>query len=403
MIKFAFKNLAVKKVQSILIVLSILVSAGVAVLAYNVSTQVEKGITKTAGYYSAIVGPAGSQTQLAMNTMYFTDSPLGTIPYRVVNDLEMDSRVTKAIPFAMADSYNGYSIVGSTSAFLDGKKVAFGKMFDDAGCFEVVVGSRVAEVCDLKVGSEIFTSHSAGEMHKTPFVVVGILDATGTVYDKTVFTQLKSIWEVHEHEEEEHDHEEEEEHDHEEMDGMVCAVLVRTKNPAYAMTLVNDYKNKVVTDEDGDTFSLQAIEPMQTVREVLNDADQTKYIVFVLSGVILAMNFVIIGIITLLNTYHAKKEIALMRLIGVSTAKINLLYLIQNLFIGLIAIGAAFGFSRICLAFMGDFVANMGVVLNAGTIYWPEIIILFGVLAVSVLPTVIWTAIMARRDSAENA
>lgn len=53
MFKFALKNLAVKKVQSILIILSIVVSAGVAVLAYNVSAQVEKGITGTAGYYSA--------------------------------------------------------------------------------------------------------------------------------------------------------------------------------------------------------------------------------------------------------------------------------------------------------------------------------------------------------------
>ena len=401
MLKFALKNHAVKKVQSILIVLSILISAGVAVLAYNVSTQVEKGITGTAGYYSAIVGPSGSQTQLAMNTMYFTDAPLGTIPYRVVNDLEMDSRVTQAIPFAMADSYNGYSIVGTTPAYLSGKNIKTGDLFQASGHYEVVVGSTVADVCNLKIGDEIYTSHSAGEAHKTPFVVVGILEKTGTVYDKTVFTQLKSIWDVHE--EEEHDHEEhEEEHDHEEMDGMVCAVLVRTQNPSYAMTLVNDYNGKIVTTEEGKSYSLQAIEPMATVREVLNDANQTKYIVFVLCGVILVMNFAIIGIITLLNTYHAKKEIALMRLIGISTGKINLLYLLQNLLLGLVAVGAAFAFSRICLAFMGDFVSNMGVVLHVGGVYWPEIFILLGVLAVSVLPTTIWTALMARRDSAGN-
>ena len=399
MFRFALKNLAVKKVQCILIILSIVVSAGVAVLAYNVSYQVEQGITGTAGYYSAIVGPAGSQTQLAMNTMYFTDAPLGTIPYRVVNELEMDSRVTQVIPFAMADSYNGYSMVGTTPDYLAGKKIKAGSLFDASGSMQVVIGATIADVCDLEVGDEILTSHSAGEMHKTPYIVTGILEKTGTVYDKTVFTQLRSIWEVHEHEEE--GHEDHEDHDHEEMDGMVCAVLVRTQNPAYAMTLVNDYKNKVITTEDGHSYSLQAIEPMAAVREVLNDADQTKYIVFVLCGVILVMNFAIIGIITLLNTYHAKKEIALMRLIGISTGKINLMYLVQNLLIGLVAVAAAFGLSRLCLALMGDFVANMGV--SAKGVYLPEILILFGILIVSVLPTAVWTSMMAKRDSAENA
>ena len=184
---------------------------------------------------------------------------------------------------------------------------------------------------------------------------------------------------------------------------MVCAVLVRTQNPAYAMTLVNDYNNRVITTEDGHSYSLQAIEPMAAVREVLNDADQTKYIVFVLCGVILVMNFAIIGIITLLNTYHAKKEIALMRLIGISSGRINLLYLIQNLILGLIAVLAAFGLSRLCLALMGDLVANMGVVLSAKGVYLPEILILLGILIVSVLPTAVWTALMAKKDSAENA
>ena len=72
MLKFALKNMAIKKTQVILIILSIVISAGIAVLAFNVATQVDEGITNNAGYYSAIIGPAGSNTQLAMNTMYFT-------------------------------------------------------------------------------------------------------------------------------------------------------------------------------------------------------------------------------------------------------------------------------------------------------------------------------------------
>ena len=116
MLKFALKNMAIKKVQIILIVLSIVISAGIGVLAFNVATQVDEGITSGAAYYSVIVGPAGSKTQLAMNTMYFADAPLGTVPYSVVSALLGDSRVTSAIPFAIiSELFSAPSAVASSA------------------------------------------------------------------------------------------------------------------------------------------------------------------------------------------------------------------------------------------------------------------------------------------------
>ena len=394
MLHFALKNMAVKKAQIILVVLSIVISAGVGVLAFNVSEQVSDGITGAAGYYSAIIGPAGSATQLAMNTMYFTDEPLGTIPYAVVSELQRDMRVRAVIPFAMADSYNGFSCVGTSPAFLDGKEVSKGDMFDENGAFEAVVGATVAEVNSLSVGDEIYTSHSAagGDLHAKPLKVVGILKETHTTYDNIVFTQLHTIWEAH-------DHGEEGEHgEHEHTHNTVCAILVKTTNPATAMQLTNEYDGRIYTAPDGDSVTLQAIEPMATVRGVLNDANNTKYIVFVLCAIILAMNMMIISIITLLNMYHSAKEISLMRLIGVSMKKINLLYIIQNGLIGLVSVALAFGVSRLCLFFMGDYVAAMGVVLNVARVYPVEWLILGAIFLISILPTVICTLAMSRKD-----
>ena len=401
MFRFAIKNMAIKKVQVILVVLSIVISAGVGVLAFNTAEQVSDGITGTAAYYSAIVGPAGSKTQLAMNTMYFTDSPLGTIPYSVVSDLQKDSRVTEVVPFAMADSYNGHSVVGSTSAFLSEKTVAEGRMFDDSATFEVVLGAAVARVNGVKVGDEIHTSHSVGDEHHEALTVVGILDESHTVYDNVVFTQLRTIWEVHEHEEDEETHDaaegEGEEHVHA-GEETVCAILVRTKNPGYAMQLVNEYDGKVITTQDLDAYTLQAIQPTDTARGILEETNNTKYIVFVLCAIILVMNIMIISIITLLNMYHSAKEISLMRLIGISMKKINLLYIIQNSLIGFVSILLAFGVSRLCLVFMKDYVASMGVVLNVAKVYPLEIVILLGVFLISVLPTVVCTFMMSGKD-----
>ena len=396
MLKFALKNMAIKKTQVFLIILSIVISAGIAVLAFNVATQVDEGITNNAGYYSAIIGPAGSNTQLAMNTMYFTEEPVGTIPYSVVTSLQQDSRVTSVIPFAMADNYNGYGVVGTTPAFLEGKPIAQGELFAADSTMQVVVGSKIAKYNSLKIGDVIYTSHSANssDLHTQGMTVVGILKETHSSYDNIVFTQLKTLWEMHDHGEEEHA--EEEEHHHH---GTVCAVLVNTKNPGYAMQLVNEYDGKILTDEDGDSTTLQAIEPMSVVRDVLNDADDTKYIVFVLCAVILIMNIMIISIITLLNMYHSAKEISLMRLIGISMKKINLLYIIQNGIMGLCAVLLAFGVSRGCMVLMNDYVESMGVVLNMSKVYPAEFLILFVVFLISVLPTVIWTFSMSKKDS----
>ena len=387
--------MAIKKVQIILIVLSIVISAGIGVLAFNVATQVDEGITSGAQYYSAIVGPAGSNTQLAMNTMYFTDSPVGTIPYSVVASLQQDQRVNSVIPFAMADNYNGYNVVGTTPAYLKNKSVAKGEMFTATETMQAVVGSNIAKYCDLEVGDLIYTSHSASgtDTHTQGLTVVGILEESHSSFDNVVFTQIKTLWDMHDHGE----HEEGEEHQH--THGTVCAILINTKNPGYAMQLVQEYDGKIITTEDDDNYTLQAIEPMSIVRDVLNDADDTKYIVFVLCAVILIMNIMIISIITLLNMYHSAKEISLMRLIGISMKKINLLYIIQNSIMGLVSVLLAFGVSRICMSLMNGYVESMGVVLNMSKVYPMEFIILLAVFIISVLPTVIWTFCMSRKDS----
>jgi len=404
MLKFALKNMAIKRVQVILILLSIVISAGIGVLAFNVANQVDEGITNNAAYYSVIVGPAGSNTQLAMNSMYFTDSPVGTIPYSVVSALQQDSRVTSAIPFAMADNYNGYGVVGTTPAYLAGKTVAQGSMMDAEQTLQAVVGSNIAKYNELKVGDVIYTSHSASgsDTHAQGLTVVGILEESHSSFDNVVFTQIRTLWEMHDHgeeEQEEHGEHEEGEEEHHHTPATVCAVLVNTKNPGYAMQLVQEYDGKIQTDHDGDSFTLQAIEPMSVVRDVLNDADDTKYIVFVLCAVILLMNIMIISIITLLNMYHSAKEIALMRLIGISMKRINLLYIIQNSMMGLVAVLMAFGMSRACMLLMNDYVESMGVVLNMAKIYPMELVILLAVFVISVLPTVIWTFAMSRKDS----
>ncbi|MBQ2240598.1 MAG: ABC transporter permease [Clostridia bacterium] len=394
MFKFAIKNMAIKKVKIVLIVISIVISACVALLAYNISEQVDDGFKSTAEYYDIIIGPAGSSTQLAMNTMFFTDKPLGTISYEYVENLRADMRINAAVPFTMGDSYNGAKIVGTEPFFLENKTLADGEMFDAK--FECVIGSAVAKKYGLSLGDELITSHGlaeGGHAHESnPLKVVGILKQTNTSYDNVIFTAVETVWATHdhgaeeEHEEEGHVHDENCEH---EEHGEICAILVKTKSFNHYNAVKNEY---------GADSKLLVINPSEVLREVLENVDMSSKIVYILCVIILIMNIFIISVITLLNMYDSKKEISLMRLIGIGMSKINMLYILQNGIIGLISTVLAFATSRLCLILMGEFVASMGIVLNSSKIYPLELAIMALIFTISVIPTVVCTLNMSRKD-----
>ena len=390
MLKFALKNMAIKKAKILLIVLSIVISAAVGILAYNISAQVEDGIVSTTEYYDTIIGPAGSETDLAMSTMFFTGSITETIPYEHYEKLKNDMRVNVAIPFAMGDNYNGSKIIGTTPDFLASKDIREGDMFSEK--FEAVIGYEVAKANGLKIGDSMITSHGVSEGgHEhgaNPLIVVGILKKTNTAYDNAVFTGVETLWATHGHGEEEH-HEGEEEHNEHEEHGEICAVLVKCKTPGYIDAIQKQFKAD---------SSLLVITPMEVMRQVLANIDTSVYIIYVLCVIILIMNICIISVITLLNMYDSKKEISLMRLIGIGMDKINMLYIIQNGAIGLVSTALAFGVSRVCLLAVRSYVSTMGIVLNVGKIYPLEWAIMAVVAVISVLPTVICTLNMSKKD-----
>ena len=350
-----------------------------------------------------------------------------------MEELETSGLTNAVVPFTMGDSFNGARIVGTTPAYLEGRKLAAGEMFEEA--FEAVVGSAVAERYGLKLGDSMVTSHgltgTGSEHTSSPLTVTGILSKTGTAYDNVVFTACETVWAVHDHGEEEqeeehagetenaHEPEEaeennaqsapishapahaaasetgkagesavEEEHDH--SHGEVCAILVKSKS-------FNDYYK--LMEIYGADASLLCINPSTVLREVLEQVDLSTQIVYILCAIILLMNIVVISVITLLNMYDAQKEIALMRLIGISMRRIAQLYLIQNGVIGLVSTIVALILSHACLGLMGRFVASMGIVLSVISVYPLEWAIMALVFVLSVLPTMARILSMSRKDS----
>ena len=170
-------------------------------------------------------------------------------------------------------------------------------------------------------------------------------------------------------------------------------MLVRSKSIA-------DYS--ALTAAYSESSDYLVINPNTVLREVLENVDMSRKIVYILCLVILIMNVFVITLIALLSAYDSRGEIALMRLIGVSMGRINLLYLIQNAVAGAIALALALLAAHGCLLGIRSFVASMGIVLNAAKIYPVEWAILLLVFVISILPTSIMTLRMSRQDSIDR-
>lgn len=381
MFKFAIKNLLTRKSKFFVTMVAIFISTVIVLFSYNVASQINDGMIGTATYYDVVVGPNGSSTDLILSAMFFTGTLSDTVSLDVYNTISDYKDVTKIVPIATGDNYMGNKIIGTSQSLLEDKKLKAGKIFKEA--FEVVIGSNIAQKFNLKVGDEVIAAHGVSESthshENSPYIVVGVLEKTYTVYDDVLFTDAASVWNVHEHHDENETSESGENEEHSEHYGEYTALLIKTRNPGAALNLI-DTINKIP--------GVLAVNPSTVLRKLMDSIDTTTVIVYVLCIVIAIMSFVIIYMINLMIMQDLKKDIVLMRLLGLNRKVITEIVLIQNALISLIAMTFSFGFTRIALVFANKVTTKMGVVMNYKKVYYGEYIILSIVFVISMIPTI---------------
>lgn len=391
MFKFAIKNLLTRKSKFLITMIAIFVSTVIVLFSYNVARQINDGMITTATYYDVVVGPNGSSTDLVLSAMFFTGTLSDTIDSSVYDEISESRDVMKIVPIATGDNYRGNKIIGTTSDLLDDKTLKDGVMFEEP--FEIVIGSNIAKKYNLNVGDDVVAAHGVSESshshEKSPYKVTGILEKTYTVYDDVLFTSPESVWNVHEHHDEddvesfsgEHtEHDENEERDeHSEHYGEYTALLIKTRNPSAALTLIDDV-NKLP--------GVLAVNPSTVLRSLIESIDTTTVIVYVLCAIIAVMSFIIIYMINLMIMQDLRKDIVLMRLLGLKRKIITEIVLIQNALTSLLAMILSFAFTRIALVFANNVTVKMGVVMNYRKVYSGEYVILVAVFVISMIPTI---------------
>lgn len=199
----SFRSIVFKPLSSLLSILLFGFGLAIILLILLVSTHLKNEINTNAQGVDLVIGAKGSPLQLILANVFHIDFPTGNIPLKDAAKLTRNRLIKSAIPLSLGDSYAGYRIVGTTTAYLTlyNATVAEGKW--DESEMKAVIGWNVSQQLGLRLGDTFSSTHGLAEMgaghEENPFEVTGILAPSGTVLDDLMLTTIGSVWHVHGH------------------------------------------------------------------------------------------------------------------------------------------------------------------------------------------------------------
>jgi putative ABC transport system permease protein len=377
--QLVFKQMRQRALSTWLTTLTVLLGVALAVAIMIVQRGGRALFGQSDFGYDVIVGPKGAALQLVLNTVYHLDQSPGNIPYSIYEELNAPRhpQVRHAVPFAVGDTFKGLRIVGTTQRLFGltdagkpsdnpfqyrlGKtfQVAQGQFFHPQK-FEAVIGSDVPRLTGLTIGSKFRATHGEPVGNQEPdehaelWEVVGILEPTRTANDRVLFIPLITFYAIGEHE----------------IGLQAQAAIKEGRDPARVQTAIEQHK-PYITNDDGtielllpkDRWQVSAILvrsrspfaartlmyalPLRTEATAVNPADVMREffnVVLKPSTIMLqAIAFLVtivaaVGIlVSIYNSISARnREIAILRALGATRAKILTLICLEAALIGLI-------------------------------------------------------------------
>lgn len=246
--------LKAKPLNTVLNILLLSMGIGVITTLLLFNNQFQERMSENSRGIDLVVGAKGSPLQLVLCSVFHIDFPTGNIKLNEAQKLVKNRLVKKAIPLALGDSYQNFRIVGTDTSYtnLFGAKLKEGKWWSED--LDVVAGSAVTENLKLKVGDTFASAHGLteeGHAHEeNKYRVVGILEPSHTVADNLLFTNVASIWRVHDL------------HDAADSTREITSLLIKFRNPIAALQLprmINTYTNMQAASPAFETARLFSI------------------------------------------------------------------------------------------------------------------------------------------------
>jgi len=144
-----------------------------------------------------LLGSRGSQLDLTMAALYFSEESPDPIPMGEVEAI-WDSGLAIPIPLHTAFSSSGFRIVGTSLDYFDFRDLdlADGRGLSVLG--DAVIGAEVARALDKSVGDTLVSSpenlFDLDGVYPLEMPVVGVLAPTNSADDQAIFVDIKTAW-----------------------------------------------------------------------------------------------------------------------------------------------------------------------------------------------------------------
>jgi putative ABC transport system permease protein len=386
---YAWRYLWARPLAALLNVLLLSLGLGSITFLLLVSQHVERAFDRDLAGIDLVVGAKGSPMQLILSGVLHLDVPPGNVPLAAVEGLKKNPLVAEVIPISLGDNFQGYRIVGTTTAYIAHyqAKLSQGRLWDAP--MQVVLGATVARTLALQVGHTFVGSHglgAGGHSHgDTAYTVIGILTPTGSVIDRLIVTDSASVWRVHEAVKPHDDGDADEHHDAADADHTphsaqpeiareVTMALLRYRSPLAAMSLPRWVNT---------TTEMQAASPALEVTRLLHMLGLGTDVLRAFAGLLLFTAGLSVFIALWNAVRERRADLALLRMLGAPASRIAMLLLTEALWLGLLSslIGLALG--QVFVLVLAWVLGLDHTLLSAGML-WPASLAVVPVLAVVV-------------------
>ncbi|QFT59330.1 hypothetical protein FIU94_10895 [Sulfitobacter sp. THAF37] len=180
----------------------VLVVVGALILSVPLITQIllrgsEDALTRRAEATPLVLGARGSQLDLVMNAVYFSQDRAPPVT-RAAEDAVWDSGLALPIPLHTAFQSNGARIVGTSLDYFDFRGVSIHQGRQIALLGEAVLGAEVARRLSLGPGDTLVSApenlFDLDGVYPLELQITGVLAPTGTPDDEAIFTDVKTAW-----------------------------------------------------------------------------------------------------------------------------------------------------------------------------------------------------------------
>ena len=372
-------------------VLTIIVGAlGLALIGtvLNLADEVPAAVKKALGGADMVVGPKGSELDLVMCCALHITPTRGLMSYRAAEVAVTNPYIKASAPIALGDSYNGTRILWTRPEIVSiyDAHLAKGRMW--TGAMEAVVGAEAARAQHLVIGSRMISTHGldvGGELHKNAaYTVVGILKPNGSVIDRLILADLRSIRVVHV------DTADPDEQGPTQVAGQgydkdgnpiaISAMVARFSSPIAAA--ITPRQISTTTDLTAASPELEMARLSALVRPMFS----LMLMFGVLFDVVAAL-MAAIGLVNALN--HRARDLAVLRILGASRFKIARVALQESLILVhaavLVGLGLMVGLGMV----VGDRMLSYGLLISPWP-NWREVLTLYmGAVVIGILACIV--------------